>query len=426
MPTREKSGRQSQHTQQDETVTTIAHGGTCREGGGEGMLLAMVYLDNHATTAVAPEVLEAMLPYFREQAINPSSGYRAGKKIRQAIDTARGQVAELIGAKEEEVTFTGCGTESNNAALKSLARVYGRKTSRVITSEIEHSAVLRPIEAMEAVGFEVARVGVDVEGRLDLAQFDDVCQGRGFVSVMWANNETGVVQPVREVAELCRERGFAFHTDAIQAVGKVPVDVREAPIDFLSISGHKIHAPKGVGALFMREGVRFEPLLRGGGQEFGHRSGTENVPSIVGLGAAAALIREKNAGVGEKRDYLEQQLLQEIEGVQLNGSREHRVPTVAHVSFQDCEGAGLMILLDQYGVQVSTGSACMTGKQQPSHVQKAMGFSDQRAKSSLRLSLSGETTYAQLDEAIAALKKAVTKLRSVQGPTGMGPVVVYS
>lgn len=386
----------------------------------------MVYLDNHATTAVAPEVLEAMLPFYREQAVNPSSGYRAGKKIRRAIDEARGQVAELIGAKESEIVFTGCGTESNNAALKSLARVYGRKKSRVITSEIEHSAVLRPIQAMEDVGFEVRRVGVDGDGRLDLAQFDEICEGTGFVSVMWANNETGVVQPVAKVAEKCRERGFAFHTDAIQAVGKVPVDVREVPVDFLSISGHKIHAPKGVGALFMREGVRFEPLLRGGGQEFGHRSGTENVPGIVALGTAAALIRQKNAGVGELRDFLEKRLEEEISGVTLNGSREHRVPTVAHVSFDSCEGAGLMILLDQYGVQVSTGSACMTGKQQPSHVQKAMGFSDQQAKSSLRLSLSGETTKSDIETAVAAVKKAVEKLRSVQGPGNMGPVMVYS
>jgi len=371
-----------------------------------------------------------MLPYFGEHFHNPSSGYRAGKTVKKAIEKARGQLASLIGAKEEEIVFTGCGTESNNMVLKSLARVFGRKESRVVTSEIEHSAVLRPCEAMEAVGFDVARCGVDADGRLLLDEFREQCQGKGFASVMWANNETGVIQPIAEACEIAKEAGYAFHTDAIQAVGKVPIDVRDVPVDFLSMSGHKLHAPKGVGALYLREGVRFEPLIRGGGQEDGRRSGTENVPYIVGLGKAAELMSRElengHANVASMRDELEVRLSSEIEGVTLNGSRDFRVPTCAHVSFDGCEGAGLLILLDEMGVQVSTGSACMTGKQQPSHVQKAMGISDVQAKSSLRISFSVLNDAQQVDHAVQAIKKAVKKLRSVQGGSGVGPVMVYS
>lgn len=393
----------------------------------------MIYLDNHATTAVHPEVVEAMMPFLTEHFHNPSSGYRASRIVKNSIAEARGQVAELIGAKEEEVIFTGCGTESNNMVLKSLARIYGRKTSRVITGEIEHSAVLRPCQAMEDVGFEVHRCGVDSEGRLRLDEFREACEGAetGFSSIMWANNETGVIQPVGEACEIAKENGIAFHTDAIQAVGKTTVDVRQVPVDFLSISGHKFHAPKGIGALYLREGIRFEPLIRGGGQEFGHRSGTENVAYIAGLGKAAALMKtalekDQHAKIAANRDHLEKRLCEEIEGVTLNGSREHRVPTCAHISFEECEGAGLLILLDEAGVQVSTGSACMTGKQQPSHVQKAMGISDEQAKSSLRISFSSFTTREDTDEAVERIKMAVKKLRQVQGGSGVGPVVVYS
>jgi len=374
-----------------------------------------------------------MIPFLTEHFYNPSSGYRASRVVKKAIEQARGEVAELIGAKEEEIVFTGCGTESNNMVLKSLARIYGRKNSRVITGTIEHSAVLRPCQAMEDVGFAVHRCGVDSEGRMRVDQFREACEGAetGFASVMWANNETGVIQPIAELCESARENGIAFHTDAIQAVGKIPVNVREVPVDFLSISGHKFHAPKGIGALYLREGVRFEPLIRGGGQEEGRRSGTENVPYIVGLGKAASLMRaamvkDQHAEVAANRDHLEKRLIEEIEGVTLNGSREHRVPTCAHVSFEGCEGAGLLILLDESGVQISTGSACMTGKQQPSHVQKAMGISDEQAKSSLRISFSSFTTREETDEAVAKIKKAVAKLRQVQGGSGVGPVVVYS
>ncbi len=391
----------------------------------------MIYLDSNATTQVHPVVVEAMLPFLTDHCHNPSSGYRAGKYVKQAMETAREEVAALIGADPGEIVFTGCGTESNNMALKSLARVVGRKESRVVTSVIEHSAVLRPCEAMEAVGFEVARCGVDELGRMRMDEFAElVDEARpGFASVMWANNETGVVQPMAEACAVVKDAGWGFHTDAIQAVGKVPLDVREIPVDFLSISGHKFHAPKGVGALYVREGVRFEPMMRGGGQEGGRRSGTENVASIVGLGKAAAMMREGlekdgHAEMRRLRDHFEDRLVEEVQGVLLNGSREHRAGNIVHASFESCEAAGLLILLDEAGVQCSAGSACMTGKQQPSHVQKAMGFSDDRAKSSLRISLSILTTREEVDQAVEAVKKAVAKLRSVQGG-GVGPVVIY-
>jgi cysteine desulfurase len=372
-----------------------------------------------------------MLPFLTEQCQNPSSGYRSGKRVKAAIEAAREQLAGLIHAEPAEIVFTGCGTESNNMVLKSLARLVGRKNSRVVTSAIEHSAVLRPCEAMAAVGFDVRRCGVHGDGRLDLDEFRDLVDGDrpGFASVMWANNETGVVQPVMEACAVTKEAGWAFHTDAIQAVGKVPVNVQEVEVDFLSISGHKFHAPKGVGALYVREGVRFEPMMRGGGQEGGRRSGTENVASIVGLGKAAEIMRsglEKNghAELGRLRDRFEARLTSEIEGVELNGSREHRANNIVHASFAGCEAAGLLILLDEYGVECSAGSACMTGRQQPSHVQTAMGYSAERARSSLRMSLSIFTTEQEVDAAVEAVKKAVAKLRSVQGG-GVGPVVVY-
>ena len=392
----------------------------------------MIYLDSNATSQVHPEVVEAMLPYLTDQWYNPSSGYRSARAVREALSVAREQVAALINAHPEEIVFTGCGTESNNMTLKWLARLVGRRESRVVTSVIEHSAVLRPCESMEAVGYEVARCAVHPDGRLDLDEFSGlVDQDRpGFASIMWSNNETGVINPVAEACEIARKAGWAFHTDAIQAVGKMPVDVREVPVDFLSLSGHKFHAPKGVGALYVREGVRFEPMIRGGGQEDDRRSGTENVPFIIGLGKAAEIMkgeldRDGHAGARRRRDRLEERLTSEIKGVTLNGSREHRAGNIVHASFENCEAAGLLILLDEAGVQCSAGSACMTGKQQPSHVQKAMGLSDEQARSSLRISLSIFTTDEEVEEAATAVAGAVEKLRSVQGPPGVGPVVVY-
>lgn len=372
-----------------------------------------VYLDSNATTRVHPRVVDAMMPYLRDAWHNPSSGYGAGRAVREAVDRARERVAELIGAKPGEIVFTGCGTESNNMAIKSLAREIGRKKSRVLVSEIEHSAVLRPVEAMAAVGFDVRRIGVGEEGRLRLDEFAAaVADDRpGFASIMWANNETGVIQPVAEVCEIAKRAGWRVHTDAIQAVGKIPVRVDEVPVDFLSISGHKFHAPKGVGALYLREGTPFEPMIRGGGQEGGRRSGTENVPYIVGLGEAAVIMSEELANGGLDRVARLRDRL--VEGLQtglsqssnpvacrVNGSPDHRTGNVAHVSLDGCRAADLLPKLDAAGVQCSAGSACMTGKNRPSHVQKAMGFTDEQAHSSLRLSLSIFSTEEEVDEAV--------------------------
>lgn len=392
----------------------------------------MIYLDANATTPLLPEVLDAMLPWLREGFHNPNASYRGAKDARRAIEEARGRVAALIGAQPEEIVFTGCGTESTNAALKWLARLVGRKSGRVITSAIEHSAVLKPVETFAEVGYAVSTTGVDAGGRLRLDEFGAACkearEGGGFASIMWANNETGVIQPVAEASAIARENGLGFHTDAIQAVGKIPVDVRELPVDFLSLSAHKFHGPKGVGALYIRSGCRFEPMLRGGGQEKDRRSGTENTAGIVGMGkaaefAAARLVAGRTPEA--VRNAFEAKVVETIPGVSVNGDLLHRLPGTSHLSFSGCEAAGLLILLDDLGIACSAGSACMTGKQQPSHVQKAMGFSDAKAKSSLRFGFSCLNTMEEAMDAAAAVQKAVEKLRRVQGGN-TGPVVVYS
>lgn len=393
--------------------------------------MCMIYLDSNATTRIHPEVLEAMMPFLTDHWHNPSSGYRAAKMVKDALAKAHQQVADLIHADPDEIVMTGCGTESNNAVLAFLASQRGEK-SKIVTSAIEHSAILRYADALaDSHGMTVEHVGVHADGRLDLDAYGAALDDAAMASVMWANNETGIIQPIEEAVTLARERGVAFHTDAIQAVGKTPVDVQAVPVDFLSISGHKFHAPKGVGALYVRSGMRFEPLLRGGGQEQGRRSGTENVASIVGLGKAAELMKarldaDRHAGVAELRDHLESRLLSELDGVTRNGSAEHRTANTSHLSFDGCEAAGLLILLDEYGVECSAGSACMTGKQQPSHVQVAMGISPTQAKSSLRLSLSIFTTREETDAAVDAIKRAVNKLHSVQGGPGVGPVQVFT
>ena len=392
----------------------------------------MTYLDANATTPLLPEVLDAMLPWLREGFHNPNASYRGAKEARRAIEEARGQVASLIGADPDEIVFTGGGTESTNSALKWLARLIGRKSGQVITSAIEHSAVLKPVETFRDVGYAVSLVGVDGGGRLEMEEFRVACEaakeGGGFASIMWANNETGVIQPVGEACAIARDHGLAFHTDAIQAVGKIPVNVREVPVDFLSLSAHKFHGPKGVGALYIRSGCRFEPLLRGGGQEKDRRSGTENTAGIVGLGKAAELAalrlaaKESPAAI---RGAFEAKVVELVQGVSVNGDLLHRLPGTSHLSFTGCEAAGLLILLDDLGIACSAGSACMTGKQQPSHVQKAMGFSDAKAKSSLRFGFSCLITMEEALSAAAAVAKSVEKLRRVQGGS-TGPVMVYS
>lgn len=385
----------------------------------------MIHLDANATTPLLPEVLEAMLPWLRDGFANPSGAYAGAKAARRAIDTARVQVAELIGATPEEIVFTGGGTESVNTALNSLHRLTGE--GAVVVSAIEHSAVLRYVETL---GRELRLAPVDRGGRVILEKFDELLDGAAFVSMMAANNETGVIQPLEEMVELAKKRGLPFHTDAIQAAGKAFPEIAKCGADLLSISAHKFHGPKAIGALFVKSGLRFVPLVYGGGQESGRRSGTENVAGIVGMGAAAEAMRRSLtdgmiAAVSQMRDAFETKVLTEISGAIANGSREHRLPNTAHLSFERCEAAGLLILLDEAGVACSAGSACMTGKQKPSHVQLAMGISETLAKSSLRFSFSLLNTMEEASEAAEILKRCVEKLRRVQG-FGVGPVMVYS
>ncbi len=385
----------------------------------------MIDLDANATTAILPEILDEMLPWLRAGYANPSGAYAGAKLARKAIERARQQVALLIGADASEIVFTGSGTESVNTALHSLDYLTGEGAA--VVSAIEHSAVLRCVENFSR---PVMKVAVKASGRVDLDAFEAALEGAAYVSIMAANNETGVIQPIAEIAAIARQRGLVIHTDAIQAAGKMPINVREWGVDLLSLSAHKLHGPKGVGALYVREGLRFSPLLHGGGQESGRRSGTENTAGIVAMGAAAAcamrILSEGGiARVAGMRDAFEAEVLREITGVTLNGDPIQRLPNTSHLSFERCDAAGLLILLDDMGVACSAGSACMTGKQRPSHVQLAMGIPEARAKSSLRLSFSRLNTMEEAITAAQLLKRAVEKLRRVQG-AGVGPVAVYT
>ncbi len=382
----------------------------------------MIYLDANATTPLLPEVFDAMLPWLKDGFANPSGSYAAAKQARKAIDHARAQVAALIGAQPEEIVFTGGGTESVNTALRSLDRLTGE--GNALVSAIEHSAVLRCVESLQRGRFLAP---VDPLGKLRPEDFGKALEQAAFVSIMTANNETGVIQPLEELVAMAREKGLPVHTDAIQAAGKIPLDVARLGVDMLSLSAHKFHGPKGVGALFVRSGLRFEPMLLGGGQESGRRSGTENIAGIVGMGAAAECATRFLTGnpTGSLRDRFEAEVLQSTRGVTVNGDVGSRTWNTSHLSFEGCDAAGLLILLDEAGIACSAGSACMTGKQKPSHVQIAMGIPEARAKSSLRFSFSRLNTEEEAVQAARAVAKAVEKLRGVQGP-GVGPVVVYS
>ncbi len=382
----------------------------------------MIYLDANATTPILPAVLDEMLPWLREGYANPSGAHAAGKKARQAIDQAREQVAALIGADPSEIIFTGGGTESVNMALRSFDHLAG--PGHAVVSAIEHSAVLKCVEQGSR---EIVRLPVTAGGRIDLDLLEKDLQNAAYLSLMAVNNETGVIQPLREAVEMARVIGVPVHTDAIQAVGKIPFDVRHIGVDMASLSAHKFHGPKGVGALYVRSGLRFEPLVYGGGQESGRRSGTENVAGIVGMGAAAEIAMQSRdmASICSMRDAFEARVLSEISGVKVNGDTSFRLPNTSHLSFDGCDAAGMLILLDEAGIACSAGSACMTGKQQPSHVQLAMGIPPERAKTSLRFGFSRLNTMDEALAAAAKVKNAVEKLRRVQG-SGVGPVSIYS
>lgn len=360
-----------------------------------------------------------MMPWLRGGHANPSGAHAGAKQARLAIEHARSQVAELIGAKPEEIVFTGSGTESVNTALFSLHAMSG--PGHALVSSIEHSAVLRTVAAL---GREVVKIPCLPNGRIDLECASQLMEHAGFVSVMTANNETGVIQPLAEIVAMARARGIPVHTDAVQAVGKVPVDVRNPQVDMLSLAAHKFGGPKGVGALFIRSGFSFKPFIHGGGQEQGRRSGTENTSGIVGMGKAASMAIGRSNG-GSVRDGFECKLSNTLDGVVINGADAPRLPNTSHVSIADCDAAGMLILLDELGLACSAGSACMTGKSQPSHVQLAMGIDESRARTSLRISFLHDATEEDAALAAERLSAAGRKLRRVQGH-GVGPVVVYT
>ncbi len=362
-----------------------------------------------------------MLPWLSGNHANPSGSYRTAKLARKAVENAREQVATLIGASPGEIVFTGSGTESVNTALHSLDTLAGE--GRAVVSAIEHSAVLRFVESRER---PVELLQVDGKGLVEPA----LPKGGGYVSVMAANNETGMIQPVSGIVASARELNLPVHTDAIQAVGKIPVDVRQLGVDMLSLSAHKFHGPKGIGALYIRSGLGFAPLLHGGGQEKGRRSGTENTAAIVAMGEASRLAKlaiESGlpSRLAEMRDAFEGFLLAEVPGCSVNGDPASRLPNTSHLSFERCDSSGMLILLDDAGVACSAGSACMTGKQEPSHVQLAMGIPREKAKTSLRFSFSRLNTMEEAMLAARKVKKCVGKLRDVQG-YGVGPVAVYT
>ena len=376
---------------------------------------ASIYFDNNATTRCDPRVLEAMLPYLGEMYGNPSSGCRWGKLAAAAVARAREQVAALLGCEPGEIVFTSGGTESITAALASaLALNPGRR--HLLTTAVEHSATLKPCEALESQGYEVTRLGVDAEGRLDMNEFEHkIHPDTALVSVMAANNETGVLFPLDELAGVCRERGVFFHTDAVQAAGKVPLRVAETGVSYMSVSSHKIHGPKGVGALYVHRHSAFHPLLLGGGQENGRRAGTENVAGIVGFGKAAELalqeLERMQTETRALRDAFEQGVLERIPGVQVNGDRTARLPNTTNLAFEGVEAESALLLLDRAGVCASAGSACLTGSLTPSHVLRAMGCSDARARSSLRFSFSRFNTAAEIAHALCLLSGVIAKLR---------------
>ncbi len=379
--------------------------------------MKVVYFDNNATTKVAEEVFEEMRPLFCELYGNPSSMHTFGGQIGRRISRAREQVAGLLGCDPSEIIFTSCGTESDNAAIKgTLAAVPNKR--KVVTTRVEHPAVLATCRDLENSGYTVVEVGVDKRGRLDVAELDaQVDENTALVSVMFANNETGTIFPVEEIAEIVASKGAIFHTDAVQAVGKLPIDLSKSHIDLLSLSGHKVHAPKGVGVLYVRKGTRISPFMLGGHQERGRRAGTENVPGIVALGKACELAGEKiveeNTEVKRLRDKLESAILKTCPDCRVNGDTENRLPNTSNISFEYIEGEAILLMLDRYGICASSGSACTSGSLEPSHVLRAMGVPFTAAHGSVRFSLSRYNTEQEVDYAIEVVPQIIERLREL-------------
>lgn len=378
-----------------------------------------VYLDNNATTQVAREVVDAMIPFLTEQFGNPSSLHSFGNRVAKSLADARRAVQELLGAEQStEIVFTSCGSESDSTAIMSAVRAQPER-KEIITTTVEHPAILNLCAHLEkAEGYKVHWLTVDNKGRLDLEAYKNLLSDQvAIVSVMWANNETGTLFPVVEMAELANKAGVLFHTDAVQAVGKIPLDLKNTKIDMLSLSGHKLHAPKGVGALYLRRGTRFRPFLRGGHQERGRRAGTENVPGIVALGTAARLAQQnlevENTKVRALRDRLEAGILAAVPRCFVTGDPSNRLPNTANIAFEFIEGEAILLLLNQLGIAASSGSACTSGSLEPSHVMKAMGIPYTAAHGTVRFSLSTYTTISDVDRVIAEMPAVVARLRKL-------------
>jgi cysteine desulfurase len=377
-----------------------------------------VYLDNNATTAVAPEVTETMLPFLTDLYGNPSSMHTFGGQVGRSVDIARDQVASLLGARSTEIVFTSCGTESDSFAIRGVLEAKPERR-HIVTTRVEHPAIRNLARILaRRNGCELTEVAVDREGRLDLAEIESaIRKDTAIVSVMYANNETGVVFPVEKIGAICREKGVPFHVDGVQAAGKIPLDMQKSNIDLLSISGHKLHAPKGVGALYVRRGTRIRPFLVGGHQERGRRAGTEAVPQIVAMGKACELagqgIPEKAAHMGALRDRLEKGLLSSIDRSILNGHTEERVSNTTNISFEFVEGEAILLMLDKEGICASSGSACTSGSLEPSHVLRSMGVPFTYAHGSVRLSLSRYTVDEDVDAVLEHLPPIIRRLREI-------------
>jgi len=376
-----------------------------------------IYLDNNATTKVAPEVLEEMLPVLRDHYGNPSSMHSFGGSVGALVKKARARTADALGCRPEEIIFTSCGSEGDNTAILSALRANPEKR-HMVTTRVEHPAVLSLAKHLETRGVAVTYLGVDASGRLDLDELRaSLRKDTAVVSVMYANNETGVVFPIPEIAALVRERGIAFHTDAVQAVGKIPISLKDMPVDYLVLSGHKLHAPKGVGALYVRRGTPFRPFLIGGHQERGRRAGTENTPGIVALGRAMELavagIEDENTRVKALRDRLETGLMAAIPDSILNGDPASRLPNTTSIAFKYVEGEAILLLLDTFGICASSGSACTSGSLEPSHVLRAMGVPFTFAHGSIRFSLSRYTTDAEVDTVLKEMPGVIARLRQM-------------
>lgn len=378
----------------------------------------LIYLDNAATTVVKPEVFEAMKPYFMENYANPSSVYSFAGKAKKAVDDAREQLAEILNAKSSEIYFTAGGSEADNWAIKGAAEAYKGKGKHIITSKIEHHAVLHTCDWLERNGYEVTYLDVDEDGLISLDELEKAIRPDTIlITIMFANNEIGTIEPVKEIGAIAKKHDVLFHTDAVQAFAHVPIDVEEMNIDMLSVSGHKFHGPKGIGFLYMRNGLKMGAFIHGGAQERARRAGTHNVPGIVGMAAAAKLMTEHMEEYSKKetevRDYLISRIEKEIPYVKVNGHREKRLPNNVNVCFRFIEGESLLIMLDQKGICASSGSACTSGSLDPSHVLLAIGLIHEIAHGSLRLTLSEETTKEDADYVVDNLKGIVERLRSM-------------